>query len=203
MADIYPDIQGQSPVAISLSAPLLALPGGETFTQGQSPSLFQVPVENPAGLSTSAPVGQHEILGSPYIYDIYLAYLTFECPALPTYGGYGQLFPWTGVVPGTDGKNIELRRTTTSIQWSQAGTDNWLDLVPLSGITGPAGAPAYVHQQSTPATTWTINHNLGYRPSVEVFDSGSSEMIAEIVHPTVNQALVNVNPASAGFARLI
>ena len=62
---------------------------------------------------------------------------------------------------------------------------------------------AYVHQQPTPATVWTINHNLGFRPSVELFDSGSSEIIAEVVHPTVNQAVVTVNPATAGFARLI
>lgn len=71
------------------------------------------------------------------------------------------------------------------------------------GPQGPASTAAYVHMQPTPATVWTINHNLGFRPSVELFDSGSSEFIAEVAHPTVNQVVVTVNPATAGFARLI
>ncbi len=71
------------------------------------------------------------------------------------------------------------------------------------GPAGTGGSAAYVHQQPTPATVWTINHNLGFRPSVELFDSGSSKIIAEVIHPTVNQAVVIVNPATAGFARLI
>jgi len=75
-------------------------------------------------------------------------------------------------------------------------------------IPGPPGAPgaagaAYVFQQATPATTWTINHNLGYRPSVELLDSGSQEIDGEVSHPTVNQTVVTLSPATAGLARLI
>jgi hypothetical protein len=70
------------------------------------------------------------------------------------------------------------------------------------GSTG-GGVSAYVHTQSTPATTWTINHNLGYRPSVELFNSGMQEIDAEIAHPSVNQTVVTLNPATAGLARLI
>jgi hypothetical protein len=70
------------------------------------------------------------------------------------------------------------------------------------GSTG-GGLAAYVHTQSTPATTWTINHNLGRYPSVELFNSGMQEIDAEIAHPSVNQTLVTLNPATAGLARLI
>jgi hypothetical protein len=78
----------------------------------------------------------------------------------------------------------------------------------LPGIQGPAGPAsgglaAYVHTQSTPATTWTINHNLGRYPSVELFNSGMQEIDAEIAHPSVNQTVVTLNPATAGLARLI
>ena len=39
--------------------------------------------------------------------------------------------------------------------------------VATAGPQGPGGGgAAYVHTQSTPATTWTINHNLGFRPTV-------------------------------------
>lgn len=65
------------------------------------------------------------------------------------------------------------------------------------------GVVAYVHNQATAASTWTINHNLGYRPSVEVLDSGSQEIDAEIAHPSVNQTVVSLNPATAGLARLV
>lgn len=71
------------------------------------------------------------------------------------------------------------------------------------GPQGPAGAAAFVYQQTSPATTWVINHNLGYKPSVELLDSGSQEIDGEISHPSDNQTVVTLNPASAGLARLI
>lgn len=69
------------------------------------------------------------------------------------------------------------------------------------GPQGPAGV-AYLHTQSTPSTTWTINHNLGFRPSVELLDTGSQEIDGQIAHPSVNQTIVTLNPATAGLARL-
>jgi len=71
------------------------------------------------------------------------------------------------------------------------------------GPQGPSGGAAFVYQQPTPATAWTINHNLGYRPSVELLDAGSQEIDGEVAHPSVNQTVVTLNPASAGLARLI
>jgi hypothetical protein len=65
------------------------------------------------------------------------------------------------------------------------------------------GGNAYVHTQSTPATTWTINHNLGFRPAVELLDSGSQEIDGAISHPTVNQTVITLSPATAGLARLL
>jgi hypothetical protein len=79
-------------------------------------------------------------------------------------------------------------------------------LVP--GPPGPPGPPGlggegYVFNQPTPSGSWTINHNLGYRPSVAVFDSGSQEIDAEVSHPSVNTVILTLNPPTAGFARLI
>jgi len=70
-----------------------------------------------------------------------------------------------------------------------------------SNVAG--GIAAYTHTQSTPATTWTINHNLGFRPSVELLDSGSQEIDADVSHPSVNQTVVTLKSAIAGLARLI
>ena len=71
------------------------------------------------------------------------------------------------------------------------------------GPQRPAGASAFEYVQAAPATTWTINHNLGYRPSVELLDAGSQEIDGDVAHPTINQTVVTLNPASAGLARLI
>jgi hypothetical protein len=73
------------------------------------------------------------------------------------------------------------------------------------GPQGPKGdtGTAFEYVQAAPATTWTINHNLGFRPSVELLDAGSQEIDGDVAHPTVNQTVVTLNPASAGLARLI
>jgi hypothetical protein len=69
------------------------------------------------------------------------------------------------------------------------------------GPQGPSGA-GYLHQQTSPSTTWVINHNLGFRPAVELFDSGSQEIDGDVAHPSVNQAIITLSPATAGTARL-
>lgn len=70
-----------------------------------------------------------------------------------------------------------------------------------AGPQGPAGA-GYFHQQISASATWTINHNLGFRPSVEIFDTGSQEIEGDVSHPSVNQAIITLSPAIAGTARL-
>lgn len=70
-----------------------------------------------------------------------------------------------------------------------------------AGPQGPAGA-GYLHQQTSASTTWTVNHNLGFRPAVELFDSGSQEIEGDVAHPSINQAIITVNPSTAGSARL-
>ena len=91
----------------------------------------------------------------------------------------------------------QVVKTVTVVQ----GTKRILRIT-VPGPQGPAGGIAYVHTQAAPSTTWVINHNLGYRPAVELLDTGSQEIDAEIAHPSVNQTIVTLNPATAGLARL-
>ena len=74
---------------------------------------------------------------------------------------------------------------------------------------GPQGPPgesstdgSHIHQQPTASSTWIINHNLGFRPAVEVYNTGSQEIEADIVHTSVNQTVVSFTTAIAGYARL-
>lgn len=69
-------------------------------------------------------------------------------------------------------------------------------------VDGPDSGAAYVYTQAVAASTWTINHNLGFVPSVEVFDSGSQEIEADVSHPTTNQTVILFSVPLAGFARL-
>jgi hypothetical protein len=41
--------------------------------------------------------------------------------------------------PGDDGREVELQATATYVQWRYVGEAEWVDLVALSAITGPAG----------------------------------------------------------------
>lgn len=69
-------------------------------------------------------------------------------------------------------------------------------------VDGTDEGAGYVFTQSTAAATWTINHNLGHVPSVEVFDSGSQEIEADVLHPSVNTTIILFTVPTTGFARL-
>lgn len=56
----------------------------------------------------------------------------------------------------------------------------------------------YVHTQSSPSTTWVVNHNLGYRPVIEVLSPGGIVVGADVIHVSVNQAQINFNNPQTG-----
>lgn len=55
-----------------------------------------------------------------------------------------------------------------------------------TGERGPQGEPGYVqpivHYQNMPSTEWTIYHNNGYRPEVNIYDNNDEEIIADIIY---------------------
>ena len=104
--------------------------------------------------------------------------------------------------------NVTAVSNTVTVTEGDAGTT--VVTVPVTSVVtattegpqGPAGSGGYVFTQSTPSTTWTINHNLGFRPTVELLDAGSQEIDGDVAHPSINQTIVTLNPATAGLARL-
>lgn len=71
------------------------------------------------------------------------------------------------------------------------------------GPPGPPGFSGMTFVQSTPSSIWTINHNLGFSPSVDLYTTGGLEMLATVHHTSLNQTLVTFNGEPiAGFARL-
>jgi len=65
--------------------------------------------------------------------------------------------------------------------------------------SGP-GAVSYTHAQPIASTTWTINHNLGWRPSVNVFDSGGTQVGGTVVHTSDNQLTVSFALGGGAYA---
>lgn len=93
--------------------------------------------------------------------------------------------------------------TTTAAQLIERGAVDVVEVV-TPGPQGPAGAvaAAYVFTVSSPLDTWTVNHNLGYRPDVHVYTAGSVEVDADVVHVSANQTVITFAVPFAGYARL-
>lgn len=82
-----------------------------------------------------------------------------------------------------------------------ASPSSW-EILARKGDDG-AALGGYLHTQSTPSSNWIINHNLGYNPIVQVFNSGSMEIDCAIVHISNNQVQIPLVTAITGFARLM
>lgn len=91
-------------------------------------------------------------------------------------------FAWQ-IVPG----KLFIVSSVNPTIWTEAGT----------GGTGVAS----FEQAFTSALTWTVNHNLGREPFVNVLSTGGSELLAEIQHTSVNQFIVYFSSAQAGRIR--
>lgn len=76
-----------------------------------------------------------------------------------------------------------------------------------AGPAGPEGPPrsvggSYTHTQGVATTTWTITHNLGYKPAVTTFDSLNQEVEGDLVHISTNQCSVTFSYPISGSASL-
>ncbi|PRH79393.1 hypothetical protein C6N75_09935 [Streptomyces solincola] len=97
----------------------------------------------------------------------------------------------------------------------QEDTELWVDY-PVNALTlsqggqqgppGPPGVPGapggfvYEHTQSVAAATWVINHNIGRRVHVSVFDSSGRQVETDVEHGTTNQTSVIFATPTTGSA---
>ena len=79
------------------------------------------------------------------------------------------------------------------------------------GPQGPQGPPGsttaanvfYVHTQSTPSATWTIDHNLGGNPTAVVQDSSGTTCEGNFSYPSLNRLVITFSAAFSGVAYVI
>ena len=79
-----------------------------------------------------------------------------------------------------------------------------------AGPTGPAGADGsgaanttVVHDQASASATWTITHNQGRYPSIDIIDSSGNHVIGDIKHNSINQLVATFDNAFAGKAIIV
>lgn len=92
-----------------------------------------------------------------------------------------------------DLSDVELSSPTAGEALKYDGT-KWVD--------GIDEGTSYLHTQSTASAVWTIAHNLGFKPSVELFNAGSQEIDGDVLHLSDNVVQVTFNIPITGFARL-
>jgi hypothetical protein len=67
-------------------------------------------------------------------------------------------------------------------------------VLPISG--------SYAHTQSVASATWTITHNLGYRPAVSVVDSGGNYVVGDVNYISTNALTISFSSPFGGSAYL-
>lgn len=59
---------------------------------------------------------------------------------------------------------------------------------------------AYVHTQASPASQWSVAHNLNKYPSVSIVDSANEEVIGEVEYVDANNLIVRFTAPFSGEA---
>jgi hypothetical protein len=93
---------------------------------------------------------------------------------------------------GTDGEfYID---TVLNRMYGPKTNGQWTTSVNLGGT--------YVHMQGVPSSTWVINHNLEYYPSVEIVNSAGVAVIGDYQYVNANTVIANFTDPFAGKAYL-
>ena len=61
---------------------------------------------------------------------------------------------------------------------------------------------SYEHTQGATSNSWTINHNLGFKPNVTVVDSAGNIVEGEITYTNSNSLTVSFQSSFSGYAYL-
>lgn len=95
--------------------------------------------------------------------------------------------------PGPAGKSAYQIAVDNGFSGTEA---QWLASLATGGVL-----PSYQHNQSSPASVWTIHHNLGFFPGgVMTVDSSGKEFKAEITHIDQNTVQVSMTAQQSGSA---
>ncbi len=73
-----------------------------------------------------------------------------------------------------------------------------LATIDYSGKVVAEDKPEDITFYYTSQDTWIVNHNLNKRPNIDVYSVGGKEMLAEIIHTSLNQVIVYFDEPLSG-----
>lgn len=107
-----------------------------------------------------------------------------------------------------DGSKIVVRENDGTINAANERVSNLAaptspnDAVRLTDIDDLESDKNFFHVQNTPSAIWTITHNLGKYPSIEVFDSAGSQVEGTVTFINANSITIQFSAAFSGKATL-
>jgi hypothetical protein len=119
----------------------------------------------------------------------------YRCPTTVAPSGISLGYNY----PGGNSQNI--------IDVNAGGCITRINLNPTVNINNGSGgagggSATFSYRQSTPATTWTITHSLGFIPNVFVLDDAGVELIGAIDSATTTTLVISFSTAVSGYAYL-
>ena len=105
---------------------------------------------------------------------------------------------------------VQIDKTGNHVTIAYGGPQGVQGPTGATGPAGPAGITAgqipalvsYTHNQSATSTTWTITHNLNFKPNVTVFDSAESMVEGSVTHTSNTTLSITFSAAISGRAHL-
>ena len=64
-------------------------------------------------------------------------------------------------------------------------------------------ATSFTYNQVSASSVWTINHNLGFRPNITVFDSAGTKVYGDESHTDANNVVLTFSASFSGTAYLV
>ncbi|CAB4128456.1 hypothetical protein UFOVP225_32 [uncultured Caudovirales phage] len=98
--------------------------------------------------------------------------------------------------------------TEVSVLEGQPGPKGEKGDTGATGATGPQGpsgitqAIAYTHTQNAVSSTWSITHDLGFKPNVTTTDSSGFIMEGTVNYTSATTLTINFGFGTTGFAYL-
>jgi hypothetical protein len=99
-------------------------------------------------------------------------------------------------VERTSINTVTVRTITTP------GPNQYTVAVSGPGSAGAAADLTYVHNQGSPAAVWSVPHNLGKYPAVDVVDTGGTQVIPTVLYNDINNVTITFGSATSGKAYL-
>jgi hypothetical protein len=116
----------------------------------------------------------------------------------------GTAAQWVDVdpvlAPGEPGVEVDANPPRIKIG---NGFDTWSELSYVGGSGGGVGSGGYVHDQSSAAAVWTIDHLLNTFPNLVVILTGqTAPVITDVEYTSANQVVLSFPSPETGTVYL-